>query len=253
MFILKKCLSALLFPLPLTVMLLIISLFLLHRQWRKTAMSLIIIAASLIYITSINLSSRWITGLLEHQYPLLTQIPDKVNRIVVLGGGIRGPLPNSTEQLGDASLARIVTAIRLSKLVLKKQHALQLILSGGSLSTENAAQAMQTLAIEFGIPKQDTYLEDRSLDTHQEAILLQPLLGKQSFILVTSGVHMPRAMALFSHLGMHPIAAPTQIQHWTRYNIGFKNFIPTARTLAAFDSGWHEILGLCWSKLRGQI
>ena len=96
-------------------------------------------------------------------------------------------------------------------------------------------------------------IENQSLDTVDEATNLKPVLKKQPFALVTSGVHMKRAMALFSHLGMHPIPAPTQIQHKTRHATTVINYLPRANALAAFDSAWHEYLGLIWSYLRHQI
>ena len=65
------------------------------------------------------------------------------------------------------------------------------------------------MAESIGVPKERIIIENRPRDTLQEAEMLFPLLGQEAFVLVTSAMHMPRAMRIFQDHGMHPIAAPT--------------------------------------------
>ena len=253
MFTLKKILSALLYPLPMAFLVTLLSLIFIRQGYKKTATTLLSLSLIGLYLVSIPPISDYATGLLEKPYPLMVQLPPHLNRIVVLGSGSRGHLPVISQQLDNASLNRAIEGIRLTKIGLAHHQPMLLILSGGGLKPPYSAPAMQALAIEMGIPKANTLVESQSLDTYDEAVILKPILQQQAFALVTSGVHMTRAMALFSHLGMHPVAAPTQIQHMTQYTVTLNNFIPRANALAAFDSAWHEFGGLIWSYLRHQI
>jgi uncharacterized SAM-binding protein YcdF (DUF218 family) len=62
---------------------------------------------------------------------------------------------------------------------------------------------------------------------------------------------MPRAMALFQHLGMHPIAAPTQFLGFHRTLI--TAYLPNTNNLVISDIALHEYLGVLWEKMQGYI
>lgn len=253
-FWIKKLISNLLLPLPFGLFWVAIGIFILLTK-RARQFSIISIAAGFFTITffALNPISSKLLYTLQSQYAPLTAPPVNVNKIVVLGGGVSGRKdypPNLT--LSASSLSRLIEGVRLLKIIEKNHPDAKLILSGGRVFQSPAvAGKMQNTALLLGISEKNTSLEDGSRDTHEEALFLQKMLGDKPFILVTSAFHMPRAIALFQHLGMHPIAAPTQFlaQH---YNPLFW-YIPNTNSLIYSDLAIHEYLGTMWAKMQGYI
>lgn len=253
-FFLKKLVSGFLLPLPfglLWIALGIILLLLCRAERFRTAC--FYVGFFIITLFSLNPVSSFLLDSLQLRYSPLMKIPTGVTQVVVLGGGVSGGKnypPNIT--LNSASLSRLVEGVRLLKTLEISNPAAKLILSGGRVFRAPAdAGIMQNTAVMLGVNQQNTLLENGSRDTHQEAVFLKKIVGDHSFLLVTSAYHMPRAMALFENLGMHPIAAPTQF-------IGYRNntllwCIPNANSLVVSDIAIHEYLGLLWARLRGYV
>src|SRR6185312_6028606 len=65
--------------------------------------------------------------------------------------------------------------------------------------------------IRWGVPKNDVIGEENSRDTFENALETQKILarhGWKRYLLVTSAMHMPRSMLVFSQLVPEPIPAP---------------------------------------------
>lgn len=253
-FLIKKLISNLLLPLPCGLFWIVIGiLILLAKRSRRFGIISISMGFLIITLFALNPISTSLLHALQSQYAPLTLPPNDVDKIVVLGGGVSGGKdypPNL--MLGSASLSRLIEGIRLLKLIEANHPDATLILSGGRVfQSPTIAGKMRNTALMLGISEKNTLLEDGSRDTHEEAIYLQKMVGNKPFILVTSAFHMPRAMALFQNLGMHPIAAPTQFlgQH---YNPLFW-YIPNANSLIYSDIAIHEYLGMAWAGLLGYI
>ena len=173
--------------------------------------------------------------------------------IVVLGGGHTSDsrMP-ANSQLYHPALARLVEAIRL-------YHSLpgsKLILSGGALyDPVPESEVLADVALALRVEKKNLILESLSRDTEEEAIVIQKMVGKDPFVLVTSASHMPRAMGLFRKLGMHPIPAPTDYgireSSWEGISPGM--FFPGSTNLQNAEAAVYECLGLVWAKLRNRI
>jgi uncharacterized SAM-binding protein YcdF (DUF218 family) len=170
---------------------------------------------------------------------------------VVLGGGhTSDPKLPITSQLSNASLVRLVEGIRIHRGL----PTSRLILSGGIVFEKvPEAKVLADVALAIGVKKQDLILEEVSRDTEDEARLIQEIVGQEQFILVTSASHMPRSMALFKKLGMHPIPAPTDhlVKECQKISPGM--FYPSANGLCKAERAFYEYLGLAWAKLRGAI
>lgn len=253
-FWMKKLISNLLLPLPFGLFWIAIGiLILLANRSRRIGITSISMGFFIITFFALNPISASLLHTLQSKYAPLVTPPSDADKIVVLGGGVSGGKdypPNLT--LSSSSLSRLIEGIRLLKLIEINHPDATLILSGGRVFQSPAvAGKMRNTALMLGVSEKNTLLEDGSLDTHEEAVYLQKMIGHQSFILVTSAFHMPRAMALFQNLGMHPIAAPTQFlgQH---YNPLFW-YIPNANSLIYSDIAIHEYLGIIWAKMHGYI
>ena len=254
MFLLKKIVAPLFFPMTLILGILILGLFLLLLTRRqKTGKIFVLIGIIFLGMLSYNAISDKLLQPLEYQYPPLLN-PENIQNvkwIVVLGGRhVSDPKLPITSKISEVSLVRLVEGIRIYRGIPESK----LILSGGApFERISNAKIMAEVAIAIGAKSQDLILEELSKDTEEEAQLIQQAVGRDRFVLVTSASHMPRSIALFNKLGMHPIPAPTD--HLVKEGQGMSpsQFYPRAENLYKAERAFYEYLGLAWAKLRGKI
>ena len=254
MFLLKKIVAPLFLPVSLCLELLLLGLFLLwFTRKQKTGKVILSIGFLLLAFLSYSAVSDELLQPLEYKYPPILKADDApgVKWVVVLGGGhISDPRLPVTSQIGGASVARLVEGIRLYKML----PGSKLILSGGSAFDPVAsAKIMADVAIAMGVDKQDLILESSSKDTKDQARLIKEIVGKDSFLMVTSASHMPRSIALFERQGMRPIPAPTGFGVKQRQRPSPGMFFPGAYALLKAEIAFHEYLGMAWAKIRGQM
>lgn len=254
LFWLKKIFSQCLLPLPFGLFWILLGiLLLLSRHAKKLQKIGLCLGFLILFLFSLYPVSFALLNHLQSQYLPFIRPFEPVNNVVVLGGGVSGNKnfpPNLT--LNAASLSRLVEGVRVYRIIAKDHPQARLILSGGRVFQScSIAGKMQNTARMLGVPSHHIILENGSRDTHDEAVLMQTMLGKQPFVLVTSAFHMPRAMALFQSLGMHPIAAPTQF--FTPVRAPLFEWIPNANNLSMSDIAIHEYLGMLWANMRGYI
>lgn len=191
---------------------------------------------------------HWMAKHLIKQYPRIHVMQPDIHWVVVLGGGVieNDTIPAS-DALNTASLKRLLEGLRLYWAL---PHA-KLILSGGSVNarTKSVALRFDEFAAWVGVPATDRILEKDSINTADEARLIKPMVGDAPFYLVTSALHMPRAMRLFEQQGLHPIAAPCQLITEKRQS-SWRSFLPDPIYLIYFKAICHECLGQVWARLR---
>ncbi|MDO9565811.1 MAG: envelope biogenesis factor ElyC [Candidatus Desulfaltia sp.] len=254
MFLFKKIVSPLFFPLSIILEILILGIFLLwFTRRQKTGKVLVFIGTLLLGLLSYSSISDICLKSLEDKYPPLVEIQtfSDVKWVVVLGGGhISDPKLPVTSQISDSALMRLIEGIRIHKLLPESK----LVLSGsGVFDPVPESKVMADIAKLLGIEESRMVLEGLSRDTKDQARLIYKIVGDERFILVTSASHMPRSMALFQKLGMKPIPAPTNYVVKERQGISFGIFFPSAGSLQKMEMVFHEYLGLGWAWLRGQI
>lgn len=263
MFLFKKIVSQFFFPLPLCIGIQIVGLLLLWFS-RKQKWGKIFVTSGTLLLTLLSygpVSDKLLKGL-ERTYPSLvesrnpgsTALDSKspVRWIIVLGGGHSiDKTIAMTSRLGGASLMRLIEAIRLYE----ENPGSKLLLSGGGMSAScTDASTMADLALALHIPKEDIILEDKSLDTEDEARFIAPMIGGGKSLLVTSASHMPRAMALFERQGIHPIPAPTDHRvSCVKEKLMPSFFFPSSTDLDKATIAVYEYLGITWLKIRGKI
>ena len=168
------------------------------------------IAIGLLGFLSYGAVSNILVKPLERQYPPITdfQLLKDVKWIVVLGGGsgVDPSLPVST-YLSDASLFRVSEGVYIHN----RLPGSKLIMTGGSgfEGITPVAEVMADTAEEWGVDRENIFIEKKAGDTKDHPIYVKEIVGKDKFILVTSASHLPRAMAVFRKQGMEPIPAPT--------------------------------------------
>lgn len=168
--------------------------------------------------------------------------------IVVLSGGLHY---NSPEYGGmtvdDITLERIRYAARLHRLT-----GLPILVSGGrppGAGVTLAGAMKDSLAQDFGI--EDVVVEDRSLDTQENAVFSARILkerGVKTILLVTHASHMPRAVSAFTQTGLDVVPAPTVFAYTSLDSP--TSYIPRLSGLGESHYALYEIAGRLWYALR---
>lgn len=135
---------------------------------------------------------------------------------VVLGGMIRasGPTDRADDPSYDLSAAadRVVAAVYLWR----AGRLDRLVLSGGLVEGMSEAELMARFAVDLGVPRAALLLEPDSRTTRENAegvahVLRANRLGPE-ITLVTSALHLPRAMAEFRCAGLAPVGVPAEFE-----------------------------------------
>lgn len=165
--------------------------------------------------------------------------------IVVLGGGLNPPhRRNPVPDLGRAA-DRYWHAFRLWR----AGRAPEILISGGALPWTDAAaseaEAALVLLVDFGLPAKRVLLEPGSLNTRQNAELSATILrgrGGNRILLVTSALHMRRALSQFERTGLEVIPAATDYEVADQPP-GLLRWLPDSEALDGSRRALKEYLG----------
>ncbi|EJO30540.1 YdcF family protein [Achromobacter marplatensis] len=248
-------LTNLIIPYNLCVTLVVIGLVLGLFRLRKTGGA--IIAAGLLWALAWSLpaTSLWLGGALESRYPHLPPAASPTaDAIVVLGGNTANGRANWFLPYDkETAVVRVDTAAQLYL----AGRAPKVVLSGGALEGDvSEARGMAHAIRQQGVPETALILENSSRTTYENAALTEDTLksrGIGKVLLVTSALHMPRAMAAFSKQGVEAIAAPAPPQIVAPTDGSLSLWIPDQRTFDASRSIIKEYAGLFVYWLRGWV
>lgn len=263
MFFLSKLLPLFLYPLGLSSLLLALGLFWLWK-YPKRAMWAIAAALFILYFSSNVLVRDKLVSSLEWRYLPPNPMPT-ADAIVVLGGSTAPALEPrpwvEVSERGDRILygARLYTQGKAPKLILSGGRVTW---RGGSGSSE--AGDMKAIAMAMNVPAADILLEETSLNTRENAVNVKALMAAQnlsSLLLVTSALHMPRSVAIFSKLGIDVIPAPTDYlvtkEVYENANKTFQSrllsLFPDADAISQFTWAMKEYVGFVFYWLRGWV
>lgn len=209
----------------------------------------------ILFVGSTGWLSVMISDKIERHYPAVTVVNPDIHWVVVLGGGVRtGVEVPANFMLTSGSIYRLLEGVRLYR----QLPQAKLLLSGGDKSypiTQSTAVNMERLASLFKIPKASMVVEPFSINTAEEAVTIKKRLGNAPFYLVTSAMHLPRAMALCQKQGLHPVAAPANFPYPYEDMTNWKSrfFLIEPSHWVFIQSAWHEVLGIVWGKWMKQL
>lgn len=248
-------LASFIIPLNLCIALLIVGAMLFIARRRKTGLFIAACGLAWALFWSLPASSLWAGGRLEQLYPhVLPDALPQVDAIVVLGGNTANNRQNWFELYNpETASARVDTAA----LLYQTQRAPYIVLSGAALDGPiSEAEMMARVLEQKGIPEHAIILEKSSYTTYENAVYSHRALNKHNLdqaLLVTSALHMPRAMAVFRKQGISAIAAPARPQIVVPADPSFSFWQPNARALSASRSIIKEYAGLLVYWLRDWI
>ena len=213
-------------------------------NWRRT--TAIAITATLVAFEAVG-SGLIPSFLLEplQSKSIVTDNPiwGERNVIIVLGDGTARLPSQSTVKPSILAYSRILEAIRLHVLAKKSDHQCTILVSGGDPSGTGVTEAddYQAAMVQLGVADSDILLERRSLNTFQNAEFTEVILRERRFdklFLVTSGLHLPRALLYFSYFGVYPTPCAAD------YIVPQMSILPIGYNLAIADFAAHEYIGM---------
>ena len=134
---------------------------------------------------------------------------------------------------------------------------LPIVVSGGGTGPGEVslAELMRRQLVGEGVPDGMIEVEDRSINTYENAVFTARILrpqGIRRIALVTQAFHMPRAEACFRKQGFEVVPAPASYRILELRSAG-DFLIPKIWAIDVTNEAIHEWVGLAWYRLRGEI
>lgn len=246
LFLLKKIVGELMNPLSIGLFMAFVGLMALYLERLRAAKQLLSLSFVWIALLSYGPVSDMLVRPLEQTHPALLDTPVGIDYILVLGNGHKSDavLPISS-QVSATALKRLNEGIRHYY----RLPGSKLIVSGykGLYDPNTHASMQKKMALSLGVDADDILMFETAKDTVEEAMMMKKIVGEKPFILVSSATHMPRAYQIFTELGLHPIAAPTDYDA-----VGDSEWVhmPKGDALQGSEKAFHEYYGLIWERIK---
>ena len=191
---------------------------------------------------------------LEDRYPR-AELPAKVDGIVVLSGGLRVDILASRGVVSDsATLPRMAAGAELAQRYPKARFIFSGTSGGNAQRRVFEFAAAERYFVSMGVAPGRTLYERESLDTWENLVnsrqLAKPRAG-ETWVLVTSALHMPRAMGVARRLGWTMLPWPSDYESATSY--GRQPWGFASRRLATMTYALHEWVGLLIYAVEGRL
>lgn len=212
-------------------------------RWRKSGWVFAILSLALLWAAGSGLLPGWLGERLQSPYSrrVASEPWGQRNLIILLGGGLVSA--RGEAEPGIAAYSRIVEAVRLYRFCKAGSVECQILVSGGKLPGQSVSEADVYAAQmrSLGVAASDILSEPDSLNTFANARLSRKIIASKHYdhiVLVTSGLHMRRALLYFAHFGVFPRPSRSD------YVRASFSIVPSAANLLLTDRVLHEYEGL---------
>lgn len=209
-------------------------------------------AALLLILFGLLPTGQMLIKPLENRYrvPAVENL-GSVAGIIVLGGAESPGLSAARDAVTLKDTAgRLTTALALARLF---PDAMVVATAGYRAGGLTQAEVAGRFFIESGLDPHRLILEDRSHNTYDNAVLSKPLAAPEpgeTWLLVTSAFHMPRARAVFETADWTVIPYPTDYRSLPAARLDWT--LDVATRLREADLAIHEWIGLAAYHLMGR-
>lgn len=233
-------------PANVLLMALCLGAVLIYRRRDRLGRWLISFAAISAFAIAVLPIGNNLLIILENRFPIVQQLPEKVDGIIVLGGIVNEVITKVRGQTSfGGSIERLTEFAELSR----KYPTARLLFTSGSgklLSQEiKEADVVGPLLVRLGIDLDRVEIENQSRNTFENAVKSKELVNPapdENWVLVTSAFHMPRSVGIFRKIGWKVIPYPVDF-NFTGEAV-FKPSFNLNGGLNSLSSAIHEWLGL---------
>lgn len=233
--------------------LLLLATVLLWLNKVKTAKRIFTFLTVLVLVVGLAPIGYFLNRPLENRFTSNPTLPGRVDGIILLGGTIQPAISFEWNQVALGTSAE--REIAFATLANQYPNA-RLLMSGGSGNIMNQehreADLSPRLLRDLNVDTSRVVFERDSRNTYENALnskpLMQPKPG-ETWVLVTSAAHMPRAVGVFCAQQWPVIPWPVDFKT-TQDNLGF--FFNFANRLDGLNQILHEWAGLVSYRLTGK-
>jgi uncharacterized SAM-binding protein YcdF (DUF218 family) len=251
MFAVKKALAAFLLPPGIFVILLLLSGVWAIVCQKVRSGSLCLLLALLIWLSAIAPVTHSLLRALESPFELPGNLSGDV--IIVLGAGnLPGVADLSGKGFPDGeTLTRLLTAVRI-----QQRLQVPVLISSGQVFPNTSAGAVvaRRILLDLNIPAEQILIEEKSRDTAENALYSKEICERRGFshpLLVTSALHMRRALMMFKGAGLEVTPVPAGFKTVDHPSYAWHDFLPGANAMRSAALALHEYLGLWYYRLSG--
>jgi uncharacterized SAM-binding protein YcdF (DUF218 family) len=191
--------------------------------------------------------AMWLEDGLHPDYTRVERPQDAqgASAIIVLGNGA------VTYAYGDHQLHGLTRRTAMNVLEGVRLHQLlngsRLIVSGGvpdgGVNQKPEAVLMADAIASLGIPDTHVVVEANSRNTYEQSVRVAALLKRgERAVLVTTPIHMSRALAYFESRGVHPVPSPAPIEYTAHPDSWRQLLVPNAGALRMSELTVYERL-----------
>jgi uncharacterized SAM-binding protein YcdF (DUF218 family) len=256
-FYLSKLLWVVVQPSTLMFAALAVGVLLTLSAWRRLSRGLMFGSVGALLFFGLVPVADFLVHHLEDRFPRPAAGFDmrSVAGIIVLGGARDGSGWDREEIGGlNAAAERMTESVALARLY----PGIRIIFTGGSAAAYSEyppeAEVAKRIYLALGVDAGRLTLEAASRTTHENAVFTARLLHPQpdqTWLLLTSAAHMPRAVGTFRKEGFNVVAWP--VDYRTTVDLSLTDFSTSIpEQLVILDNAAHEYLGLLAYYLSGR-
>jgi uncharacterized SAM-binding protein YcdF (DUF218 family) len=251
-FFLSKTVGLLLLPSNLLVVVGLVGLAL--TRYRRAGERVAVVSLLLLLTIGVLPVGKLLTNVLENRFPRWDATHGAPTGIIVLGGAIDAEL---TFDRGSPALSDAAERVVMIGKLARQFPQARIIFSGGSGALVSGdipeADAVYPILDDLGVPRTRVQLENRSRNTNENATfsktMTDPKPGER-WLLVTSAIHMPRAVGCFRRAGFLVEAYPVDWTTVTHPSLALD--VSVVAGLKRADDAVHEWTGLVAYWLSGR-
>ncbi len=214
--------------------------------WRRAGRWLVTLSCVVGLTLAVVPVGKWMKRGLEDRFPQVSDLPSTVDGIIIAGGVVD---PVMSKDRGQISIGSAVERITEGAALSRRYPHAKVVYTGGSGSLFfqewKEAQVVAPLFQQLGVVSERIIFEDQSRNTFENAIfskrIARPKDG-ETWLLVTSAFHMPRAVGSFRQAGWKIIPFP--VDYSTRKDLNPPFHFNFTSGVGSFSWVLHEYLGL---------
>ncbi len=203
-------------------------------------------SVTILYVFSIEPVANALTRCLETPITKTAKDDETYDAVVLLGGVVDD---RATFTYGQPSYNDSVERLLMTYDLLRAGRAKNAIISGGPFDTTRQevvdARVLGKQLTDWGIAAERIVVEDQSRNTRENAVLVADIVharGWKTLVVVTSAMHMPRALDCFRAVKVEIDALPVDYHSFDTQRFSW-SLLPRAGFLSQSTGAIREMMG----------